>query len=74
MNKKVVLQIGCFIVMWALEMIAVRFDPSSAAFTALLILSVLMIPAFVLVKYIPMASETEAEVEAELETPLPKAA
>ena len=70
MNKKVVLQIGCFIVMWALEMIAVQFDPSSAAVAALLVLSLLMIPAFVLVKYIPMASEKEAEVE----TPVSKAA
>lgn len=70
MNKKVVLQIGCFIVMFALEMVASLFDPSSAASTALMILSVLMIPTLVLINRIPMASENDAEAE----TPVSKAA
>ncbi len=72
MNKKVMLQIGCFLAMFALEMIAVRFDPSSVAFTALMILAVLMIPVFVLVKNIPVGSENET-VEEE-EEPFAKAA
>ena len=70
MNKKVVLQIGCFLVMFALEMIAVCFDPSSAAFTALLILALLMIPAFVLVKYIPDSLDKKAKIA----TPVAEAA
>ena len=45
------------------ELLHDRVDPASAAFAALLVLSLLMIPAFVLVKYIPMASENEAEAE-----------
>ena len=64
MNKKVVLQIGCFLVMLALELIAVQFDPSSTAFSVLLILALLMIPAFVLVKYLPKIPAREANLKA----------
>ena len=63
MNKKVVLQIGCFLMMFALEMIAAQFDPSSAAFTAFMILSLLMIPAYILVKYLPQTPKKAAGIE-----------
>lgn len=53
MNKKVVLQIGCFLAMFIMEMIAVCFEQSSAMFNVFMILALLMIPAFVLVKYVP---------------------
>ena len=57
MNKKVVLQIGCFIAMFVMEMIAVNFDQPSAMFNLFMILALLMIPAFVLVKYVPAGSK-----------------
>lgn len=49
MNKKVLLQVGCFLIMFALEMIAACFDPASTACSIFLILSLLMIPVFVAV-------------------------
>ena len=70
MNKKVVFQVGCFLVMFALEMIAAQFEPSSTAFNAFLILALLMIPAFVLAGHIPEASKNEAN----LQTAIPEAA
>ena len=75
MNKKVVLQIGCFLVMLALEMIAAYINPASAAHNVLLVLAALMIPVFVLVGRAPIASEKSvADNSAEIESPLPKAA
>ena len=63
MNKKVMMQIGCFLTMFVLEMIAAYVDPSSVLFTVLLVLALAMIPAFVLVKYIPQAPEEAVEEE-----------
>ncbi|MBQ9060804.1 MAG: hypothetical protein IJ128_06655 [Firmicutes bacterium] len=63
MNTKVALQIACFLVMFALEMIAAYVDPASPMYTILLVLALLMIPAFVLVKYIPSSIETTPEIK-----------
>jgi len=63
MNKKVMMQIGCFLTMFVLEMIAAYVDPSSVLFTVLLVAALAMIPAFVLVKYIPEAQEEAVEEE-----------
>ena len=68
MNKKVVLQVGCFLVMFVLEMIAAYVNPASVMHNALLIL---MIPAFVLVGRVPKAVKHETVVT---ESPLEKAA
>ena len=65
MNKKVIMQIGCFLTMFVLEMIAAYVDPSSMIFNVLLVLALLMIPAFVLVKYIPEAAPEAVEEEPE---------
>lgn len=55
MNKKVVMQVGCFLVMFALEMIAAYVDPASVMHSALLVLALLMIPVFVVVGRKPVA-------------------
>ena len=72
MNKKVVLQVGCFLVMFALEMVAAYVNPSSAMHSALLILAILMIPVFVLAGRTPKAVKKVEAVEEE--SPLAKAA
>ena len=74
MNKKVLLQVGCFLVMFVLEMIAAYVDPSSAAFSVLLILAILMIPVFILAGRIPDSPKDPAEDMSETERPLSKAA
>lgn len=75
MNKKVVMQIGCFLVMFVLEMIAAYIDPASVMHNALLILSFAMIPVFVLIGFKPEASKnTAADNVISEETMLPKAA
>lgn len=71
MNKKVVLQVGCFLVMFVLEMIAAYVNPASVMHNALLILALLMIPVFVLAGRAPKAVKHDTVVT---ESPLEKAA
>ncbi|MBR0457172.1 MAG: hypothetical protein IJJ01_10950 [Firmicutes bacterium] len=75
MNKKVVMQIGCFLVIFALEMVAAYINPASVMHSALLILALVMIPVFVLIGRMPKASKNvAANQEISEETSLPKAA
>ena len=75
MNKKVVMQIGCFLVIFALEMAAVYINPASAAHSALLILALVLVPVFALIGRMPNASQNAAADHAvSEETSLPKAA
>lgn len=73
MNKKVLMQIGCIFTMFILEMIAVNFDPSSVMFNILMVLSALMIPAFVIAGRTTKAPERTKDTE-RTEIPLAKAA
>lgn len=73
MNKKTLMQIGCVITMFVLEMIAAYIDPSSVMFNILMVLSVLMIPAFVIAGRTPKAPESAKGTES-TESPLAKAA
>ena len=75
MNKKVVMQIGCFLVIFALEMVAAYIDAASVAHSALLILALVLVPVFALIGRMPKASKNVAadRVISE-ETSLPKAA
>ena len=59
MNKKVLMQIGSFLVMFALEMIAAYVDPASAVFNVLMVLALLMIPVFVIAGRIPEDSDNQ---------------
>ena len=74
MNKKVLMQVGCFLTMFILEMIAAYTDPSSVAFSVLLILAVLMVPVFILVGRMPEASAKPIETETKAERSIAKAA
>ena len=56
MNKKILMQIGSFLVMFALEMIAAYVDPASVVFNVLMVLALLMIPVFVIAGRIPEVS------------------
>ena len=71
MNKKVVMQVGCFLVMFALEMIAAYVDPASVMHSALLVLALLMIPVFVVVGRKPVAIKDNV---VNVEEPMAKAA
>ena len=75
MNKKVVMQIGCVLVIFALEMVAAYINPASVMHSALLIVALALIPVFVLIGRMPKASKNVAadRVISE-ETSLPKAA
>ncbi len=75
MNKKVVMQIGCFLVMFALEMAAAYINPASVMHNALLILALAMIPVFVVIGRMSKVSKNDAadSVISE-ENSLPKAA
>ena len=55
MNKKVVMQIGCFLVIFALEMAAAYINPASAAHSALLIMALVLVPVFALIGRMPNA-------------------
>lgn len=70
MNKKATMQIGCFLAMFILEMIAAHCDQSSMMFNVLLILTILQIPVFVLLGYAPVLSEVSVKTD----SPLTKAA
>ena len=74
MNKKVVMQIGCFLVIFALEMAAVYINPASAAHSALLIMALVLVPVFALIGRMPNASQNAADHAVSEETSLPKAA
>ena len=66
MNKNVLTQIGCFLAMFILELIAVNFDPSSVMFNVLLVLAFLMIPVFIFAGRSPKASNSPTDEEASL--------
>jgi len=72
MNKKVLMQIGCFLTMFVLEMIAAYVDPASAMFNILLVLSLLMIPVFVIIGRLKVPEHIESTESTE--SPLAKAA
>lgn len=75
MNKKVVMQIGCFLVIFALEMAAAYINPASAAYSALLIMALVLVPVFALIGRMPNAPQNAATDHAvSEETSLPKAA
>lgn len=59
MNKRVLMQIGCLLVMFALEMIAAYVDPASVLFNILLVLALLMIPVFVIAGRVPKVSDKQ---------------
>ena len=71
MNKKVVMQVGCFLVMFALEMIAAYVNPASVMHSVLLVLALLMIPVFVVVGRKPVAIKDNV---VNVEEPMAKAA
>ena len=73
MNKKAVMQIGCVLTMFILEMIAAYIAPSTVMFNILMVLSVLMIPAFVIAGRTPNAPEHKKRMES-TGSPLAKAA
>ncbi|MCR5034131.1 MAG: hypothetical protein K6B42_01760 [Clostridia bacterium] len=75
MNKKVVMQVGCFLAMFVLEMIAAYINPASVMQSVLLILSLALIPMFVLIGRMPEASENvTVNNRTSEEASLPKAA
>ena len=75
MNKKVVMQIGCFLVIFALEMAAAYINPASAAHSALLIMALVLVPVYALIGRMPNASQNApADHAVSEETSLPKAA
>ena len=75
MNKKVVMQIGCFLVIFALEMAAAYINPASAAHSALLIMALVLVPVFALIGRMQNASQNApADHAVSEETSLPKAA
>ncbi len=73
MNKKVLMQVGCFLTMFVLEMIAAYVDPASALCNILLVLSLLMIPVFVIIGRTPEVLEHVESTES-TESLLAKAA
>ena len=73
MNTKVLTQLGCFFTMFILEMIAAYIGPSSVMFNILMVLSALMIPAFVIAGRTTKAPERTKDTE-RTESPLAKAA
>lgn len=75
MNKKVVMQVGCFLVMFALELVAAYINPASVMHNVLLILSLALIPVFVLIGRWPEASkDVTTDYVINEESSLPKAA